>query len=203
MLPERPCLRSVRNTAVRIKFDVCFRTDHQRLMSDVEIEPIAPRHADAVQALASHPDVLATTNLPEPYPDDGAITWIEAAQERREAGNEFSFAILVEGTLVGVSGLVEVTGDEGEIGFWVGKPYWGHGYATAGTRKVLRFAFEELGLAEVFARPLERNVASRRVLDKLGFTPVGDEVHEHPKWDEDDPVVRYVLSQTEWMSIDA
>jgi RimJ/RimL family protein N-acetyltransferase len=79
----------------------------------------------------------------------------------------------------------------------VGKPYWGNGYATAGTRQVLRFAFEELELAEVFARPLERNVSSRRVLDKLGFTPMGVEVHEHPKWDEDDPVVRYVLSRAD------
>jgi RimJ/RimL family protein N-acetyltransferase len=166
-------------------------------MPDVQIEPIAPHHADAVQELASHPEVLATTNLPEPYPDDGAITWIEAAQERRADGEEFSFAIMVDGSLVGVSGLVEVTGDEGEVGFWVGKPYWGNGYATAGTRQVLRFAFEELELAEVFARPLERNVSSRRVLDKLGFTPMGVEVHEHPKWDEDDPVVRYVLSRAD------
>jgi len=164
----------------------------------MQIEPIAPRHAHDVQELASHPEVLATTNLPEPYPEDGAITWIEAAQERRADGEEFSFAIMVDGSLVGVSGLVEVAGDKGEIGFWVGKPYWGNGYATAGTRQVLRFAFEDLDLAEVFARPSERNVASRRVLDKLGFTPVGVEVHEHPKWGEDDPVVRYVLSRADW-----
>lgn len=167
-------------------------------MPDLHIEPIAPRHAEAVQELASHPDVLATTNLPEPYPDDGAITWIEAAQERREEGTEYPFAIVVDDTLVGVSGLRDVDEDEAEIGFWVGKPYWGNGYATAGTRKVLSFAFEELGLTEVYARPLERNVASRRVLDKLGFTAVGVELHEHPKWTEDDPVVRYVLPRTEW-----
>lgn len=167
-------------------------------MPDVQIEPIAPRHADDVQALASHPDVLATTNLPEPYPDDGAITWIEAAQARREEGTEYPFAIVVDGTLVGVSGLIDVTDDDGELGFWVGKPYWENGYATAGTRQVLRFAFDDLGLKKVYARPLERNVASRRVLDKLGFTPVGVEVHEHPKWDADDPVVRYVLSRADW-----
>jgi RimJ/RimL family protein N-acetyltransferase len=77
---------------------------------DVRFEPIAPRHADAVQKLASHPDVLATTNLPEPYPDDGAIAWIEAVQERREAGTEYPSAILNgEDTLVGVTGLVDVT----------------------------------------------------------------------------------------------
>jgi ribosomal-protein-alanine N-acetyltransferase len=168
-------------------------------MLDIRLDPIAPRHADAVQALASHPDVLATTNLPEPYPDDGAITWIEAAQERREDGREYPFAILrTDDTLVGVTGLVDVTDETGEVGFWIGKPYWNRGYATAGTRRLLRFAFDELRLEEVFARPLKRNAPSHRVLEKLGFTPVRVETHEHPKWTEDDPVVRYELTRHAW-----
>lgn len=168
-------------------------------MPDVRLDPIARRHADAVQTLASHPDVLATTNLPEPYPEDGAITWIEAVQERREAGTEYPFAILNEkDTLVGVTGLVDVTDTQGEVGFWIGAPYWGNGYATAGALRLLAFAFSELGLEEVFARPLKQNEASRRVLDKLGFNAVSVETHEHPKWTEDDPVVRYVLTQEAW-----
>lgn len=170
-------------------------------MPDVHLDPIAPRHADAVQERASHPDVLATTNLPEPYPDDGAITWIEAVQEQREAGREFPFAILNgEGTLVGVTGLRDVTDERGEVGFWIGKPFWNRGYATAGTRRLLAFAFDDLGLSAVFARPLKRNAPSRRVLEKLGFAAVSVETHEHPKWTEDDPVVRYVLDRTDWQS---
>lgn len=170
-------------------------------MPAVRIEPIAPQHADAVQKLASHPDVLATTNLPEPYPDDGAITWIEVVQERRAAGGEYPFAILTEDdTLVGVTGLRDVMNDRAEVGFWIGKPYWNRGYATAGTRRLLAFAFEELGLEKVFARPLKRNAPSRRVLDKLGFTPITEETHEHPKWTEDDPVVRYELLRRDWDS---
>ena len=50
----------------------------QQETPDVCLAPIDPRHADAVQKLASHPDAFATTNLPELYPDDGTITWIEA-----------------------------------------------------------------------------------------------------------------------------
>lgn len=168
-------------------------------MPDVRLAPIAPRHADAVQKLASHPDVLATTNLPEPYPDDGAITWIEAVQEQREDGTEHPFAILnEEETLVGVTGLRDVTDDRAEVDFWVGKPYWNRGYAAAGSRRLLHFAFDVLGLKEVFARPLKRNASSRRVLDKLGSTAVAEEVHEHPKWTEDDPVVRYERTRRDW-----
>ena len=42
------------------------------MSTPVTLELVAPYHADAVQRLAAHPDVVATTNLPEPYPDDGA-----------------------------------------------------------------------------------------------------------------------------------
>jgi RimJ/RimL family protein N-acetyltransferase len=167
-------------------------------MPEVRIAPIAPRHADAVQALASAPEVLATTNLPAPYPDDGALRWIEAVQPRREAGEAFPFAVVAGDTVVGVSGLVDVTDDTAELGFWIGTPYWGNGYATAGTRQVLTFAFDDLGLETVFARPLRRNDASRRVLEKLGFVAVAVETHEHPKWTADDPVVRCVLARDEW-----
>ena len=45
-------------------------------MSSVILAPISPEHAPAVQRLASHPAVPATTNLPEPYPDGGAAAWI-------------------------------------------------------------------------------------------------------------------------------
>jgi RimJ/RimL family protein N-acetyltransferase len=96
--------------------------------------------------------------------------------------------------------LVGVRDDAGEVGFWVGKPYWNRGYATAGTRRLLRFAFEERELEEVFARSLKRNDPSRHVLEKLGFTPVGVEVHEHPKWTEEDPVVRYECARSEWQA---
>jgi len=169
------------------------------MSAEVEIEPIAPRHAEDVQRLASHPDVVATTNLPEPYPPDGAERWIEDLLPRQEEGDEYAFGILNEnGEFVGVTGLVDVGEEATELGFWVGKPYWNRGYATAAARKTLRFAFEQLGLGCVFARPLQRNAPSRRVLEKLNFEQGAAETHEHPKWSEEDKVVRYELSRSQW-----
>lgn len=164
-------------------------------MATVTLEPIALKHADAVQRLASNPDVVATTNLPEPYPDNGATEWIEYVRPRHEAGEEFAFAILnQDNTLVGVVGLVDVTDDDAELGFWIGKPFWGRGYATAAAREAVRFAFGTAGVEHVFARPLQRNDASQRVLEKLGFEARQVETHEHPKWTDDDAVVRYTLA---------
>lgn len=164
--------------------------------AEITIEPIALRHAGDVQRLASHPEVVATTNLPDPYPEDGARAWIEALLPRQEAGEEYAFAILQGNEeLVGTVGLVEVKGQEAELGYWIGKPYWNQGHATAAARQVLDVAFDELGLERVFARPLERNWPSRRVLEKLGFTFRRLEAHEHPKWDSSDRFARYELAR--------
>lgn len=165
----------------------------------VKIEPIARRHADNVQRLASHPDVVATTNLPDPYPPDGAEQWIDNLLPRQEEGDEYAFGILNrDGEFVGVIGLANVGTEAAELGFWIGKPYWNRGYATAAARKALRFAFEQLELERVFARPLRRNAPSHRVLEKLDFAPGSVETHEHPKWSEKDKVVRYELNRPRW-----
>lgn len=54
----------------------------------------------------------------------------------------------------------------------------------------------------LFARLLRRNDASRRVLEKLGFVAVGIEIHEHPRWTADDPVVRHMLLRGEWTDME-
>jgi RimJ/RimL family protein N-acetyltransferase len=52
----------------------------------------------------------------------------------------------------------------------------------------------------VFARPLQRNARPRRVLQRLNFEQGPVETHEHPKWSEDDPVVRNELTRHDWRS---
>jgi RimJ/RimL family protein N-acetyltransferase len=173
------------------------------MSAPITLEPIAPHHAEDVQRLAAHPEVVATTNLPDPYPDDGAAQWIEYVRPRHAAGEEFAFAIRNEDdALVGVTGLVDVTDTEAELGFWIGKPYWNRGYATAAARQTVRFAFEELAVEHVFARPLARNAPSRRVLEKLGFRFQQPETHEHPKWTDDDRVARYTLDRDNWHAVE-
>ncbi|WP_179862384.1 GNAT family N-acetyltransferase [Longibacter salinarum] len=168
-------------------------------MSDraVSIEPVTLEHADAVQFLASHPDVVATTNLPDPYPENGARTWISHIRPRHEAGDEYAFVIKDGDTVVGVAGLVNVTDTEAEIGYWIGRPFWGRGYATEGVRQIIQWVIQHVGIRRFYARPLADNPASRRVLQKLGFSEGDEEVHEHPKWGEDDLVVRYTLQVEE------
>lgn len=161
---------------------------------NVNLEPIALHHAEEVQRLASNPEVLAWTDMPEPYPEDGARDWVEEVLPQREAGKEHHFLIRNEkGEAVGVTGLQHVEEKRAELGYWIGKPYWNMGYASKANQELLKFAFKELGLQEVYARPLEHNASSQRVLEKLGFEAQGLEEHESPKCQERGKVLRYVL----------
>ncbi|HLT46750.1 MAG TPA: GNAT family N-acetyltransferase [Rubricoccaceae bacterium] len=161
----------------------------------VRIEPLARRHAPAVQRLAADPRIAATTLLPDPYPPDGAAHYAADAEAARAEGTAYSFAVLAGDTLVGACGLKEVHDGQAELGYWIGVPFWGRGYATEAARLVAAFGFEALGLARITAHTLARNPSSARVLEKAGFRLVGREKNPFAKWAPDDVVLRYLLER--------
>ena len=59
--------------------------------------------------------------------------------------------------------------DECEIGYWVGKPFWGHGIMPEAVNAMLRRAFKELGMQKVWAGYYDGNTKSMRVQEKCGF----------------------------------
>ena len=164
----------------------------------ITLEPAGLGHVEEVQRYASDPVMGETVNFPSPYPPDGAAQWARRTVERRAAGREYVFAVLEGGSLVGVCGLVDVADGSAELGYWVGRPFWGRGYATEAARMVLRFGFEELGLAKVTARCLERNPASYRVLEKAGMRFEGWRPCAHPKWGASERDACFAIKKDEW-----
>jgi RimJ/RimL family protein N-acetyltransferase len=139
-------------------------------MKATGIYSLSPEHADAIQRLLSDPDILANTRLPEPLAPDAAQTLIARRLEERAAGKGHPFAILDGPELVGICGLHEIEGScARELGYWVGRPYRGNGYASFALRMLLDFAFRTLQLERVQTSAFESNAASRRVLEKGGF----------------------------------
>ena len=88
-----------------------------------------------------------------------------------------SFAVIerATGALVGAMALKhpeisEMAGPgEAELGYWIGVPYWGRGYATEAALAAMAYGFDELGLSAIWAGYYEGNERSRRVQEKLGF----------------------------------
>ena len=59
--------------------------------------------------------------------------------------------------------------DEYELGYWIGKPFWGQGMIPEASRALLRHAFADLGMSRIWCGYYDGNTKSRRVMDKLGF----------------------------------
>jgi RimJ/RimL family protein N-acetyltransferase len=111
--------------------------------------------------------------FPHPYTERDAAWYIDFV---RTKDAYHSFAIDVDGTAVGGVSLrpgedIERIG--AEIGYWLGEPYWGRGIATDVVRLTTHYAFDELNLERVFAVPFTTNVASCRVLEKVGYEREG------------------------------
>ena len=117
---------------------------------------------------------------PWPYALSDAENWLTLAQKQWEAGIEFPFAILKDATLIGSCGIMRINEAQNiwEIGYWVGKPYWGKGYVTEASIGLLDWAERKLGITRFVSGHIFDNPASGRVLEKLGFELAGEiEMH--------------------------
>ncbi|MBN2195067.1 MAG: GNAT family N-acetyltransferase [Polyangiaceae bacterium] len=150
-------------------------------LEEVVLEPVSRRHTAAIQAMASDPEVAGTTGLPSPYPTDGAARFVGLALQGRAQGSGYHLVILVRRRCVGVCGVknIDPTGRAGEIGYWIGRAYWGRGIATRAVMALCEVARTELGLRTLSAWSLEKNTASIRVLEKCGFCRTRRERNAH------------------------
>ena len=151
------------------------------------LRPFALEDAADLNRLVNTREIaLNTLRIPFPYPDGEAERWISSHQEEGPK-NDHVFAVTLRNNtdLIGCVGLhVKAENDNAEIGYWIGVPYWGSGYATEAAGAVLRFGFEILSLNRIFAMHFARNPASGRVLQKLGMRHEGTLRQHLKKWDE-------------------
>lgn len=170
------------------------------------LRPLTIADAVAVQLLVSDRAIADTTlNILHPYPENGAAQWIIAQQLRCEAGEQVNFAMVLKETdqLIGVTGLINVNtrSQRAELGYWVGKPFWNHGYATEAVRALLTHAFNTLNLYRVHGSVFKRNPASRRVFEKNGMSYEGCWRSHEKKWDQYEDVLVYGILKDEWVQV--
>lgn len=83
--------------------------------------------------------------------------------------------------LIGVAGLDQMPTGEVELGYWIAKAHWNHGYASEVGRRMIEIARTELALSRLVAGYFIDNPASGRVLRKLGFVPQSEVVDRHSR----------------------
>ncbi len=136
---------------------------------------LSPAHAEAIQRLASDPDLATFTEIARLASAPGVQDFIARQLERREEGTGHALVIMDGGEVRGLCGLQGIyRKDAPELEFWVGRPHWGRGYATFAVRMVLELAFKNLELERVRATAPTANPACCRVLEKNGFHLASD-----------------------------
>ena len=153
----------------------------------------APRLGDAkaVAQLANDRRIAENpARIPHPYTLVDAEKFIASVNQ---AEGEVCFLITREKIVLGAVGLAAAERDAPELGYWLGVPFWGHGYATEAAAASLTFAFDELNCPEVVsftALPNERSIA---VMRRLGMTHDPADDFDHPKLPAGHPMRRHVL----------
>lgn len=115
--------------------------------------------------------------IPQPFVPFDAQTLIRAAWRRLTTGRGFDLAIALTDSPdapIGSAGIgLSGTDRRAELGFWIGREYWGRGYATEAARALMDFARKSLRIGDFTATAAEDNAASIAVLRKLGFSEAG------------------------------
>jgi RimJ/RimL family protein N-acetyltransferase len=159
--------------------------------------------APEVQRLAGDRDIAAMTLLiPHPYADGMAEEWIKAHPKAFEEGISINFAVVLrkDEKLCGAIGLgIDKKNSNAELGYWIGKPYWGRGYCTEAAKAILKYGFEVIGLNRIYATHFPHNPASGRVMQKIGMRYEGCLRQHIHKWGKFEDVWQYGILKSEWL----
>lgn len=168
------------------------------------LRPFGNSDGAEVMRLAGDRAIADTTlNIPHPYKEGMAEQWISKHQDTFEKDQGVTFAIVrkTDDALVGAISLMGMSkGHQAELGYWIGKPYWNHGYCTEASRAVLQYAFSDLGLVRVHSCHITRNPASGRVMQKIGMRHEGCRRQHVRKWDKTEDLELYGMLKSEWES---
>jgi len=157
------------------------------------------RDAKAVAVLANDRRIAENTaRIPHPYKLTDAENFIAGANK---ADGETVFLIVRNGTIMGACGVAVADPNAPELGYWLGVPHWGQGFATEALHAVIDFAFSEFEHSALHAGARVTNPASRRVLEKCGFQWTGVGLYRINAIKSSAPIDRFRLERGIWQAI--
>ncbi len=157
--------------------------------STIHIRTLVPSDKDAIYEYAKHKDLAKYTTLPSPYTLDNAIFFIGFTKRKIKKEQSFELGIIDNKTnrLIGMIGLstIDKTNNSAEIGYWLGKPYWGKKVMKQAVPLMLNFGFKQQKFKRIYARVMHVNEPSINLLKKNGFILEGclrKAIYKHNKW---------------------
>ena len=134
------------------------------------LRPWSENDAEELYKYASDPEVGPPAGWP---PHTSVENSREIIRTVLSAPETYAVCLKENGKPIGSVGLhrndLAERDDEYELGYWIGKPFWGQGLIPEASRELLRYAFEDLGMNRIWCGYYDGNEKSHRVQEKLGF----------------------------------
>ena len=171
------------------------------------LRPYTMTDIPAFLPLISAREVAATTlRIPHPYSEAQAREFVALTEQQNASGSCVRFCIVVRGSgaICGGTGLmIEPDHRRAELGYWIGVPYWGNGYATEAALAMVKYGFENLDLHRIYAGYFAGNLASKRVLEKIGMRHEGCQRQHMLKWGQFLDQELYGILAEDWKRVPA
>lgn len=167
--------------------------------------PRAKDAAEIVQLAGDKAVAEMTARIPHPYPPHLATAYIADSRSTNEAGSGLTLAIADRRNpdrLIGMIGFVPADdGGSVEIGYWLGRPYWGKGLMTEAAQALVDAVFLFSDLRAIVTGVRVTNPASRAVIEHCGFQFIGSGMSHRAAWKDTVPTDHYRLSRQNWLSL--
>lgn len=137
------------------------------------LRPWVDSDAEDLYRYASHPDVGPIAGWPVHTIVENSLEIIHGVLSEPETYavvlKEVGHTVGSIGVMIGKASNIEIPDTEGEIGYWIGVPFWGKGLIPEAVQEMLRYGFENLNLTKIWCCYFDGNVKSKRVQEKCGF----------------------------------
>ncbi len=168
----------------------------------VNLRKVTKADAQSIYEYARDREISRYTFIPHPYKREDALHFIKFTHQQMKKGKEYHLGVELKATdqIIGMIGIMQISRKHrrAEVGYWLGKSYWGKGYAAEALRLMLRFGFEQLKLIRITAGVMHPNLTSARMLEKAGFTFEGrlrKNFMQHGRWLDE---LRYGILKEEY-----
>ncbi len=164
----------------------------------LQLRPLEAADAAAVFRLVNDYSVAGNlARVPFPYREQIAQDWIGSTAEQAARGEGYHLAITEGTALIGCIGLTmnRANPGEAELGYWIGRKFWGRGFAREAARALLDWGFSTLGLDRVVASALTDNQGSQAVLRACGFSQTGEGVQDFMSRNRAMPVLLFEMEK--------
>ncbi len=165
---------------------------------------LRPPHVDDAQEMAMLADNINVArmlaHMPHPYTIGDAEKFIASAQENVGRACIYAITEADTGKFIGVGSLHEtVEDDEPHMGYWIGEPFWGKGYASEAARGLVDLYFKVTNKDILLVSARVSNEASKKVIRKCGGKHVGTSQAVHPLLGEVQQLDLFEITREGWM----